>query len=233
MDSDRPELSVILPAYREEENLRVLLPRLQKALAGLEGGSEILVVDTVTAMDFTAEVCAETGVTYLNREGGNDYGDAVRTGIARAAGRYILFMDADGSHAPEFIPKLFARRGPHALVVASRYVAGGDTENPQSLILMSLIVNLIYALVLGIRCKDVSNSFKLYPAAAIKPLRLNCANFDVVEELLVKAVRADRGLAIVEVPFVFKKRMFGQTKRNLFVFMFTYLWSLIRLRFGK
>lgn len=233
MEAGRPELSVVLPAYREEENLRVLLPRLRKALAGIGAGSEILVVDTMAAMDMTAEICAEEGVTYVNRTGGNAYGDAVRTGIARARGRYILFMDADGSHTPEFIPRLFARRGPRALVVASRYVPGGDTENSRSLILMSLMVNLVYALVLGIRCRDVSNSFKLYPAALIKPLKLNCANFDVVEELLCKAFRADRGLAIVELPYVFKKRMFGQTKRNLLVFVLTYLWSLLRLRFGK
>ncbi|MFZ5585754.1 MAG: glycosyltransferase [Thermodesulfobacteriota bacterium] len=233
MEPARPELSVILPAYREEENLRVLLPRLKQVLAGLDGGGEVLVVDTMTAMDLTPDVCAQEGVAYLNRAGGNSYGDAVRTGIARAAGRYILFMDADGSHTPEFIPRLFARRDPRAVVVASRYAPGGHTENPRSLILMSLMVNLVYALVLGIRCRDVSNSFKLYPADLIKPLRLTCPNFDVVEELLFKAVRAEAGLDIVELPYVFKKRMFGQTKRNLPLFMLTYLWSLIRLRFGK
>lgn len=233
MAAARPELSVVLPAYQEAENLRVLLPRLAAVLGDLPGGAEVLVVDTMQPMDDTAAVSAAAGAVYVNRAGGNAYGDAVRTGIARAQGCYILFMDADGSHDPEFIAEMFARRGPRNLVVASRYVAGGDTENPPSLILMSRLVNLVYALVLGIRCRDVSNSFKLYPAALIKPLILKCANFDVVEELLVKAARREPGLAIIELPFVFKKRQFGQTKRNLFLFMLTYLWSLVRLRFSR
>ncbi|MFH1058028.1 MAG: glycosyltransferase [Pseudomonadota bacterium] len=224
---------MVLPAYQEAENLRVLLPRLAAVLGDLPGGAEVLVVDAMAAMDATAAVCAAAGAACLNRTGGNAYGDAVRTGIARAQGRYILFMDADGSHDPEFIAKMFARRGPHAVVVASRYVAGGDTENPRRLILMSRLVNLVYALVLGLRCRDVSNSFKLYPAALIKPLTLRCANFDVVEELLVKAARREPGLTIIELPFTFKKRRFGQTKRNLFLFMLTYLWSLMRLRLGR
>lgn len=233
MASPQPDLSVVLPAYREEENLRLLLPRLLKSLAGLGASSEVLVVDTMESMDLTAEVCAEHGVRHLNRQGGNSYGDAVRTGLHQARGAYILFMDADGSHTPEFIPHLWSGRGPGRVVIASRYVAGGDTENPRSLIAMSHVVNFVYALVLGIRCKDVSNSFKLYPSEVVRPLNLRCSNFDVVEELLVKAVRRQRDLALVEVPYVFKKRMFGQTKRNLLLFMLTYLYSLLRLRFGR
>ena len=60
---------------------------------------------------------------------GRDYGDAVRSGIACARGRFVVFLDAGHSHDPAFIRDLFARRNEADVVVASRYVPGGDTEN--------------------------------------------------------------------------------------------------------
>ena len=227
------DLSVILPSYNEEENLRLLLPRIRRACADLTDAHEILVVDTVAPMDGTPELCAEQGVRYVARTGGNLYGDAIRTGIAEARGHRVIFMDADGSHPPHFLHDLWARRDEAEIVVASRYVKGGFTENSAALVWMSWIVNVGYRVVLGIRCKDVSNSFKLYPGPALKELELRCGNFDVVEEILYKMVKRNPRFRIVEVPFSFKKRMFGQTKRNLLAFIFSYVVTLFRLRFGR
>ena len=69
---------------------------------------------------------------------------------------------------------------------------------------MSRILNLIYSMVLGLRCRDVSNSFKLY-----------------------------RGNLLRGLPFAFKKRMFGSTKRSLIVFILSFIVTLLRLRFGR
>jgi dolichol-phosphate mannosyltransferase len=223
---------VILPAYSEEENLRLLLPRIKQACEGLSASHEILVVDTMSATDATPELCEDEGVTYLNRTGGNLYGDAIRTGIAASSGRYVIFMDADGSHPPHFLHDLYDQREAADIVVASRYVEGGFTENNVILIWMSWIVNMGYRLVLGLKCKDVSNSFKLYPGAPLRDLSLKCDNFDIVEEILYKMVRATPGAKIKEIPFSFKKRMFGQTKRNLLAFIFSYVVTLFRLRFA-
>jgi len=226
-------LSVVLPSYNEEENLRLLLPRIRHACEALTPDHEVLVVDTPEPMDGTPELCAEEGVRYVSRTGGTSYGDAIRTGIAAANGRYVIFMDADGSHPPHFLSDLWAHREEAEIVVASRYVKGGFTENSTALIWMSWAVNVGYRLVLGLKCKDVSNSFKLYPGAALKQLNLRCGNFDIVEEILYKLVRHNPGFRIHEVPFSFKKRMFGQTKRNLTAFIFSYAETLVRLRFGR
>ena len=231
--NERVEVSVVMPAYHEEENLRVLLPRLRGVLERLGVTYEIVVVDTECERDNTREVCAEWGAKYVNRQGGDAFGAAVRTGIAAAAGEWVLFMDADGSHTPEFIPQLWARREASDVVIASRYVAGGYTENSRILVAMSHIVNIVYRVVLGLRCKDVSNGFKLYRAALLKPLRLQCDNFDIIEEILYKLHRGHKDLRITEVPFSFKKRLHGKTKRNLFAFMVSYLFTLLRLRFGE
>lgn len=227
------ELSIILPSYLEEENLRLLLPRIQEQCEKLNVGYEILVVDTTKPLDGTPEICLKLGVRYLNRIGGETYGDAIRTGIKNSIGKKVLFMDADGSHPPHVIPELFRETTNSDIIVASRYVEGGYTENSKALILMSLIVNIGYRIVLGLKCKDVSNSFKLYPGQELRALHLKCNNFDIVEEILFKMVRAHPQFRIREIPFSFKKRIFGETKRNLFVFIFTYIITLFRLRFSR
>ncbi len=227
------ELSIVLPAFNEEENLRLLIPRVRHACEELTGSFEILVVDTMTPMDGTPELCEEQGIRYISRTGGNLYGDAVRTGIGQSNGRYIVFMDADGSHPPHFLQDLWRERENADVIVASRYVSGGFTENSKVLVLMSWFVNIGYRVVLGLKCKDVSNSFKLYPGDALRALKLRCDNFDIVEEILVRLVRGNPGFSILEVPFTFKKRMFGQTKRNLMTFVFSYSVTLVRLRLGR
>lgn len=227
------DFSVILPAYNEEENLRLLIPRIHHVCEELSPSFEILVVDTMTPMDGTAELCEEQQVRYLSRSGGNSYGDAVRTGIVSSTGRYVIFMDADGSHPPHFLHDVYRVCQEADVVIASRYVSGGYTENSKALVLMSWFVNIGYRVILGLKCKDVSNSFKLYPGNALRALKLSCDNFDIVEEILYKLMKANPGFKILEVPFTFKKRMFGQTKRNLLTFVFSYATTLVRLRLGR
>lgn len=227
------DLSIIIPSYLEEENLRILLPRIQDTLSHMRIQYEVIVVDTIKPLDATEKACAENRVIYVNREGGDAYGNAIRTGILKARGHYTIFMDADGSHSPEFIKELYQPREQYDVVIASRYVPGGETDNPKILILMSLVVNVVYSVVLGLNCKDVSNSFKLYHTNDLKALTLHCDNFDIVEEILYKLKKSKKNLTIRELPYTFKKRMFGNTKRNIVIFMFSYVFTLIRLRFGK
>jgi len=227
------KLSVILPSYLEEENLRLLLPRLLDTITKLTNDYEIIVVDTVNPLDGTEQVCKMNNVMYINRENGNTFGDAVRTGIKTAKGEFILFMDADGSHPPEFISNMYPFTTDYDIVIASRYVQGGYTENNKLQIFMSRMLNVVYALVLGLKCKDVSNSFKIYKARFLKEINLRSDNFDIIEEILFKICKNHKDVRIYEAPFSFKKRMFGKTKRNLTIFVVTYVFTLLKLRFGR
>jgi dolichol-phosphate mannosyltransferase len=223
------ELSIVLPAYEEADSLNQVLPVLQQVIAGLTPSSEILVVDTMQPRDETPNVCARLGVTYLPRQGGDLYGDAVRTGFQSARGRFVVVMDGDGSHSPRAIPSLWEQRDASDLVIASRYIRGGQTENPAALILMSQMVNIVFRIVLGLKCYDVSNSFRLYRGADVRALQLECNHFDIVEEILVKLAALRPDFRIKEIPFTFEKRKAGKTKRQLLTFIVGYAGTLLRL----
>lgn len=223
------DLSIVLPAYQEADNLRQLLPRLHEVARSLTPRYEIVVVDTEQPLDDTPAVCRESGAVYLPRRGGSLYGHAIRTALGMVRGRHVAFMDADGSHNPLFLPKLWAERGASDLVIASRYVRGGKTENPAILIFMSLMVNVVFRIVLGLKCYDVSNSFRLYQGDDVRQLKLECNNFDIVEEILIKLSASRQAFRIKEVPFTFEKRRAGTTKRRLLAFALGYVATLVRL----
>lgn len=229
----RIELSVIIPAYMEEENLRILLPRISRVLGKIGCVSECIIVDSNERLDDTELVCIENNVKYVSREGADSYGDAVRTGIKFAQGKYIIFMDADGSHSPEFIQDLYKKRDCADVIIASRYIRQGNSDNSLILKAMSRALNMSYSLVFGINAKDISNSFKLYNAEVFNNIYLVSSNFDIIQEILIKARRNKVSLSILEVPYTFKQRMFGRTKRNLLLFMLGYFITMIKLRLGR
>lgn len=228
--SDTLDLTVALPAYEEADNLRALLPELRRVLDGLGASYEIVVVDTPEPRDGTPEVCAAHGARHVPRVGGLRYGHAVATGIAASRGRWVVFMDADGSHEPEQVARLWEARHDADLVIASRYTRGGRTDNPAALVAMSLAVNLAFRVALGLRCADVSNSFRLYRGDDLRALTLSCQNFDVVEELLVRITLDRPGYRVLEIPAAFRTRRAGVTKRELVPFVRSYVGTLRRLR---
>ncbi len=223
-------LSICIPAYREAETLAMILPSIREAAASLTPDFEILIVDTQEPMDNTAEVCAANGVRHVRRAGGNSFGDAVRTIIHEARGRYMLCMDADGSHSANYFPAMWAEREKNEITIGSRYVAGGHTENPAVLILMSYLLNLTFRIAFSIQAKDVTNSFRLYHRDVLTPLRLESDDFDILEEILIKASIRNPHMRIGEVPVTFGRRKAGESKRKLVQFAFGYLKTLKRLQ---
>ncbi|MCI1769535.1 MAG: glycosyltransferase [Mageeibacillus sp.] len=225
-------LSVVIPAYREAENLKSILPRLVRTLKAACSEWEILIVDTMEPTgDGTEEVCLANGATYVNRKGGNLYGDAIRTGFAAARFERICVMDADGSHNPDDITRMIdtANLQNADLVIGSRYTKGGHTENPSVLIAMSYMLNVTYRILFGIKVKDVSDSFRLYDAAKVKSIGLECDNFDIVEEILILLGSRYPNLRIVEIPITFDKRDKGESKRDLKKFVRSYIKTIRKL----
>ena len=226
------EISVVLPAYQEAENLKNILPKLNEALSKNGAEYEILVIDTREAMDNSEAVCNENDVLYINRENGNMYGDAIRTGFSHSNGRFTVVMDADGSHDPKDIIRFYdeMKSGNYDLIIGSRYCKGGQTDNSFILKSMSWALNLTYRLVFGIKAKDISNSYRMYRTNEIQRLKLECDNFDIVEEILIKLNCMIDGFSVKEVPICFSKRDKGESKRDLFKFILSYLKTMKRLK---
>lgn len=193
---------------------------------------EIIVVDSAQKLDATQEVCAENGVICISREGGNLYGDAVKTGIKKASYEYTMTMDADACYAPPYIPVFYERikRDNADLVIGSRYVKGGTGHTKISLTWMSYLLNVVFRTVLGIKIKDISHDLRLYKSEQLKTLSLKCGDFDIIEEILVKLMIAKKDYKVVEEPVSFVERRFGKSKRRLFKFIISYLKTLFYLK---
>lgn len=216
-------ISVVLPAYLEEENLKIILPKLNECLTELD--YEIIVVDTQKPMDNTKQVCDDNHCRYVPRTGGEYYGDAIRTGIRSANKDYTVIMDADGSHDPNNILKFYSEMesDQYDLIIGSRYCKEGDTQNPIILKAMSRILNLVYKMVFRLPVEDVSDSFRMYKTEQLKRIDLQCQNFDIVEEILILLNVYHENFRIKEVPIVFNERLYGESKRDLLKFIFSYV----------
>lgn len=233
------KLSVMMPCYLEEENLEVILPKIDEVLKKLGVNSEILVVDTMSPMDSTPDLCGKLceqgmgSLRYVPRRGGNNYGDAIRTGIKEARGEYLIVLDADGSHNPKDIARLYheMESAPNCtVVIGSRYMKGGDTDNGFILKLMSRTLNVFYRVLFRLKVKDVSDSYRIYRTRLLKRMDLECDNFDVVEEVLIKLRDRYPKREIREIPVYFNKRAYGESKRDLWKFILSYLSTIRRLK---
>lgn len=101
--ADKPGISIVIPARNEADGLRQLLP----ALANLALDAEILVVNDGSSDD-TEAVCADNGVRVVRHAIPRGNGAAVKSGARAALGDILVFMDADGQHRPEDVPRLLA-----------------------------------------------------------------------------------------------------------------------------
>lgn len=193
---------------------------------------EILVIDTEKPLDNTEAVCKEHGAKYINQEYPG-FGGAFRTAIKYADKDKFLIMDSDGSHPPKNIPEIHAKfvNEKCDVVIGSRQVEGGVTNDAKSSIVMSHMLNFAFRVCLGLDAKDLSTDYRMYHTEQLKQVELECENYDVLEEVLLKLKlnKADKKLKFGEVPINFQKRLYGESKRQLVKFIISYIKTLIRL----
>ncbi len=225
-------ISVIVLAYKEEENLRKILPRIREGLDKTGEKYEIIVVDTEIPLDNTEEVCKDNGARYINQTAAG-FGGAFKTGIDSVSMDRVITIDADGAHDPAYIPQmveLFSTRKCD-IVIGSRYVKGGGTNDPAFNVAMSKVLNGTYRLFFGLKAKDLSTNFRMYYSEDIKDLDISSRNYDVLQEVLIKIKWNKKGkLCIKEFPIILQKRISGESKRRLFEFIGSYLHTLFAMK---
>jgi len=195
--------------------------------------TEIIVVVQTSATSSEIHEIEMLGARVIVRFPRDSFGDALRSGFAslRLDTTFVITMDADGSHDPSRIPELMRASDTADVVVASRYVRGGRTDNSLLLKIMSRSLNLVFGVVLQIKCRDISTNFKRYRAVDIRELETTSRDFDIVEEMLFRIkVKHGESFKIVEVADHFKERQFGTTKRELGPFIISYITTLLKLR---
>lgn len=226
-------LSAIIPALNEAENLSLLLPALHSRLKQIAADSYEIIVVEGTSTDDTEQVAKDLGAKVVDQvERG--YGGALLAGFAAAEGEWVVTLDADLSHEPGFISDLWAAREAADVVIASRYVKGGQAEMPLFRLVLSRILNCFFTWGLSLPLKDISSGFRLYRASVVKEMNLVSRDFDVLEEIVVRACAG--GGNVREVPFAYTPRVTGRSHAKLIHFGIAYLktfWRMWKLRRGS
>ncbi|GJE92443.1 dolichyl-phosphate beta-D-mannosyltransferase (GT2) [Phanerochaete sordida] len=235
------QYSVVVPAYRENGNLRPLVTRIFAALRRVDSPvpaeqTEVIIVD-----DNSRDGSVET-VRQLQQEGFNvriivrtterGLSSAVVRGFQEAQGDNMLCMDADLQHPPEYVPSMLASMSPtHTFVLGTRYGKGVEMDKdwPVHRRIISSGARLL-ALPLTTASDPMSGFFGIRKEAFLKARGLNADGFKIALDLLIKAHVAPN--AIAEVPFSFGVRAEGESKLTGKV-MIKYLEQLAELYWYK
>jgi len=208
--------SIIIPTYREHENIRPLVERLGQALS--QRDYEVVIVDD-DSRDGTEELVAELAVRYpvriVVRRGKKGLATAVLDGFGLARNDTILVMDADLQHPPEVVPRVIAAIDAGAdVAVASRYVPGGGNAGWSKLrqtISKGAIFLAHLLLPLSRKVKDPMSGFFAFQKEVIRGVKLAPIGYKILLEIIVAA----RPKKVVEVPFMFHIREQGESKLNI------------------
>lgn len=219
------ELAVVIPAWNERENLELLLPALRETLDGLGVRWEIIVADG-GSRDGTPEAATRRGARVIQQRRPG-YGAALMEALAASQASYVVTMDADLSHRPTFIQDLWGHREEAEVLIASRYVLGGESQTHWFRWLCSRILNVTYARALSLPLHDVSSGFRLYRRDILRGLECRARDFDILEEILIKVHAL--GFRIRELPFRYLSRGTGRSHARFLKFAWAYLKTLIRM----
>ena len=222
----------MIPALNEAENLRLLLPLVREVIDELGVRAEIIVVDGGSTDD--SKSVAHQLDARVVEQSERGYGGALLAGFAAATAPYVITMDADLSHPPVFLKDFWLKRWEADLLIASRYVAGGQADMAISRRILSTILNRTYALLLGMKLRDLSSGFRMYDRKVLATLDLRARDFDALEEILVR-IHINNG-RIKEVPFHYQVRHSGRSHAKLLRFGWAYSRTLLRmcrLRYSK
>jgi dolichol-phosphate mannosyltransferase len=214
---------VVVPTYNEAENIREITARIREAVPS----AEILIADD-SSPDGTGAIAdelagADPRIHVLHRPAKQGLGAAYVAGFrwAREHGfDVVVEMDADGSHAPEQLPRLLAALRTADVVLGSRWVPEGRVEN-WSLRRMALSrgANLYTRLALGMPIRDATGGYRAYRMPVLDKVDIDSVASQGYCFQVDLAWRAHRhGLRVVEVPITFTDRVRGASKMSGAVF---------------
>lgn len=211
---------VIIPTYNERENIEAII----SAVLGLEQDFHILVVDD-SSPDGTADIVRTLQQRYSQnlhltvRTVKDGLGKAYLHGFRWALEYqydYIFEMDADFSHNPNDLPRLFEACQSADMAVGSRYSQGVNVVNwPMGRVLLSYFASKYVRLILGIPVHDTTAGFVCFKRQTLEQIgldKIKLKGYGFQVEMKYRVFK--KGLKIVEVPIIFTNRMLGESKMN-------------------
>ena len=231
---------VIIPTYNERENIEAIIRRV----TALDGGFDVLVIDDGSP-DGTAAIVKELmkelpeRLFIEERSGKLGLGTAYLTGFRWALEKgydYIFEMDADFSHDPDDLPRLYeacAKDGAD-MSIGSRYCHGISVINwPIGRIIMSYYASVYVRTMLGIKIFDSTAGFVCYSRRVLETIDLDRVKMKGYGfQIEMKYSAKSLGFKVAEVPVIFVNRQKGTSKMSSGIFGEAF-WGVIGLRFRK
>lgn len=227
---------VIIPTYNEKENIELLI----KAIAKLPVPFDVLIIDD-NSPDGTAAMVKKLmpsfpNVHLIERPGKLGLGTAYRAGFKWSLERgysFIYEMDADFSHNPEDLVRLFnaCDRDGADVAIGSRYISGVNVVNwPLSRVLMSYFASVYVRMITRMKIMDATAGFICYRKEvieSIRPYRIRSKGYCFQIEMKFTAFKL--GYKIVEIPIIFTDRRLGTSKMSGGIFNEA-LWGVLRMK---
>jgi dolichol-phosphate mannosyltransferase len=214
-----PRLLVSLATYNEAGNVAALIAEIHKVVPD----AHVLVIDD-NSPDGTGRIVDDLAATdprihVLHRPGKLGLGTATIAAMRYAMDHdYDLLqnMDADFSHPPRYLPGILAGMSKYDVMIGSRYVAGGATENwPLARKVMSQSVNMVVRVLFRMPVKDASGAFRCYRVSKLREAHLErtrSRGYSFQQEVLFRCHKA--GCKLGEYPILFENRRAGASKVN-------------------
>lgn len=223
-------LSVVLPVFEEAETIEQLIPRIVETLGAHGGSFEIIVVDD-GSKDETSQILLDLKqqhskylrvARHLHNKGN---GAALRTGTRVAQGEIIVYMDSDGQHTPEDIPKLIEQIPPFDLVIGARTKS---YKGPWFRKLANRFYNRFASWLSNTEVKDLTSGFRaLRRSAGQHFIHLYPSGFSAPTTITLSFLKA--GYNVTYVPIEVKPRSSGRSKIRLWNDGFRFLIIILRM----
>lgn len=231
---------IIIPTYNEKENIEKII----RAVFGLDGEYHIIVIEDGSP-DGTGEIVKRMQKEFperlfmIERSGKQGLGTAYIAGFKWAVAHgydYIFEMDADFSHNPEDVPRLYAAcaEGGADLAIGSRYCNGISVINwPIGRVIMSYYASVFVRTVLNMRIFDTTAGFKCYRRKVLETIDLdNIRMKGYGFQIEMKYTTHKLGFKIAEVPIIFVDRKEGTSKMSSGIFGEAF-WGVLKMKFRK
>jgi SAM-dependent methyltransferase len=219
-------LSIVVAGLERLADPSAFLERIRRAADTLPEPVEII----AALIDSRLEPSIASSGARVVVTPGAGFGSAMRTGFQHARGEFTLTVDPDFSGPPTYVSALWARRHEGEILVGSRYVPGSDARMSAGRRLGSRLLNSVFGRGLSVGVNDMSSSIRMYRTSVVTSLALGARDYDVLQEILVRAYAA--GWRVCEVPIEYAPNPDVASKAHLPLvggYLGTF-WSLWRLR---